>query len=112
MNGEMVRRATGNQPGSMLYRVAADPKLDNGQNIRYLYEAALSRVPTRQELAISNELLLARNGNVGAALQDIWWACSTERVCLIRERLSAVSATGLAEGFCLSVWPIAIADSR
>jgi hypothetical protein len=31
-------------------------------------------LPTRQELAISNELLLARGGNVGAALQDIWWA--------------------------------------
>ncbi len=74
MNGEVVRRATGNQPGSMLYRVAADPQLDNGQKIRYLYEAALSRDPTRQELAISNELLAARNGNVGAALQDIWWA--------------------------------------
>jgi hypothetical protein len=36
--------------------------------------AALSRMPTRQELMISNELLAARNGNVGAALQDIWWA--------------------------------------
>jgi hypothetical protein len=39
-----------------------------------LYLAGLSRVPTRQELAISNELLVARGGNVGTALQDIWWA--------------------------------------
>ena len=74
MNSEMVKRATGNQPGSMLYRVAADPKMDNGEKIRYLYEAALARVPTRQELNISNELLAARKGNVGQALQDIWWA--------------------------------------
>jgi hypothetical protein len=74
MNGELVRRATGNQPGSMLARVAGNPKFDNAEKIRYLYLAALSRLPTRQELAISNELLLARGGNVGAALQDIWWA--------------------------------------
>jgi hypothetical protein len=74
MNGDLVRRATGNQPGSMLYRVAGDPRLDNAAKIRYLYLAALARVPTRQELTISNELLVARGGNVGAALQDIWWA--------------------------------------
>ncbi|HEX2477346.1 MAG TPA: DUF1549 and DUF1553 domain-containing protein [Lacipirellulaceae bacterium] len=74
MNGDLVRRATGNDRGSMLYRVAANPKMDNAQRIRYLYLAALSRLPTRQELGISNELLVARGGNVGEALQDIWWA--------------------------------------
>ena len=74
MNGELVKRATGNQPGSMLAKVAMDPKRDNAEKIRYLYLAGLSRMPTRQELNISNELLVARNGNVGAALQDIWWA--------------------------------------
>jgi hypothetical protein len=74
MNGELVRRATGNQKGSMLYNVATDPKMDNAERIRYLYLAALARVPTRQELNISNELLVARKGDVGAALQDIWWA--------------------------------------
>ena len=74
MNGELVRRATGNQPGSMLAKVATDPKRDNAEKIRYLYMAGLSRMPTRQELNISNELLVARKGNVGSALQDIWWA--------------------------------------
>jgi hypothetical protein len=74
MNGELVRRATGNQPGSMLARVATDPKMDNAQKIRYLYLAGLSRLPTKRELAVSNELLVARKGNVGPALQDIWWA--------------------------------------
>jgi hypothetical protein len=74
MNGDLVRRATGNQRGSMLYRVATDSNLENPEKIRYLYLAALARMPTRQELAISNELLAARNGDVGAALQDIWWA--------------------------------------
>jgi hypothetical protein len=74
MNGELVRRATGNQPGSMLAKVAGDTKMDNAQKIRYLYMAGLSRVPTKKELAISNELLVAHQGKVGLALQDIWWA--------------------------------------
>jgi hypothetical protein len=74
MNGDLVRRATGNDPGSMLYRVAGHAKMDNADRIAYLYLAALSRLPTRQELAISNELLVAREGKVGEALEDIWWA--------------------------------------
>ena len=41
MNGELVRRATGNQPGSMLAKVAGDPKMDNAEKIRYLYMAGL-----------------------------------------------------------------------
>jgi Protein of unknown function (DUF1549)/Protein of unknown function (DUF1553) len=74
MNGPLVRRATGNQPGSMLARVADNPQLNNAEKIRYLYLAAFSRRPTRQEITLSNELLAARDGKVGAALQDIWWA--------------------------------------
>jgi hypothetical protein len=74
MNGDLVRRATGDEPGSMLARVAGDPKIDNSEKIRYLYLAALARVPTRQELLVSNQLLAARGGSVGPALQDIWWA--------------------------------------
>jgi hypothetical protein len=74
MNGELIRRATGNQPGSMLVRVANDPKMDNAQTIRDLYQAGQSRLPTKKELAISNELLVSRKGNVASALQDIWWA--------------------------------------
>ena len=74
MNGELIRRATGNQPGSMLAKVANDSKMDNAQKIRYLYLAGLSRLPTKKELALSNELLVSRNGNVSSALQDIWWA--------------------------------------
>ncbi len=41
MNGELVRRATGNQPGSMLAKVAGDPKMDNAQKIRYLYHGGV-----------------------------------------------------------------------
>ncbi|MGD9636470.1 MAG: DUF1553 domain-containing protein, partial [Pirellulales bacterium] len=74
MNGPLVKRATGNQGGSMLAWVAEHPKMNSAEKIRYLYLAALSRRPTKPEIALSNDLLAARNGNVGAALQDIWWA--------------------------------------
>jgi hypothetical protein len=74
MNGPLVKRATGNQPGSILAKVAGDTSLNNADKIRYLYLAAFSRQPTRQEINISNELLSERAGNAGAALQDIWWA--------------------------------------
>lgn len=73
MNGPLVRRATGNQRGSMLARVAENPNLKNAEKIRYLYLAAFSRRPTKPEIALSNDLLAARGGDVGAALQDIWW---------------------------------------
>ncbi|MEX2167870.1 MAG: DUF1549 domain-containing protein [Pirellulales bacterium] len=74
MNGELIRKATSTDPGSFLARIAGDAKLDNAEKIDYLYLAALARQPERDELALSNQLLAAREGNVGAALQDIWWA--------------------------------------
>jgi hypothetical protein len=36
--------------------------------------SALARMPEREELALSNKLLAVREGDVSAALQDIWWA--------------------------------------
>lgn len=74
MNGDMIRRATGDEQSSMLGRIARDEEMSNADKIRYLYRAALSRAPTRQELMVSNELLVARKGDAHAALQDIWWA--------------------------------------
>lgn len=74
MNSPLIRRATGNQQGSFLARVATDRGLSDADKIDYLYLAALAREPTRPEVALSNELLAARGGRVGPALQDIWWA--------------------------------------
>jgi hypothetical protein len=48
--------------------------LTNTQKIRRLYEAALARRPTNREREIANQLLVLRDGKVGPALQDIWWA--------------------------------------
>jgi hypothetical protein len=39
-----------------------------------LYRAALGRLPGEDEARVCNELLHARNGNVVATLEDIWWA--------------------------------------
>jgi hypothetical protein len=74
MNGELVKQATSDRPGSFLYQLATDPNLTNTQKIRRLYEAALARRPTNREREIANQLLVLRDGKVGPALQDIWWA--------------------------------------
>jgi hypothetical protein len=74
MNGELVRRACGTEPGSFLYKVATDPKLKNQDRIAFLYKAALARQPSADEVQAANRLLLARGGNPAEALQDVWWA--------------------------------------
>jgi hypothetical protein len=74
MNGDLIKKATASKWGSLLARVAGDGSLSNPDKIRTLYLAALARRPSREELAISNQLLAARDGNVPAALEDIWWA--------------------------------------
>ena len=74
MNGELVKKATSSDKGSFLYRIATDPKKNNAQRINYLYEAALARIPTKDEIALANNLLLLRKGDAPAAMQDIWWA--------------------------------------
>ena len=74
MNGELVRRACRIDSGSFLDSVATDAQLSNREKITYLYLAALSRPPGKDERAICNQLLAARSGDVVAALQDVWWA--------------------------------------
>ena len=72
-NGELMRRATGNEKGGFLHTIATSSKLGNDKKIEYLFLAGLARRPTRQEVAAANYLLQAR-GDVTAALQDVWWA--------------------------------------
>ena len=74
MNGGLIKQATGAEEGSFLGKIAWNKKLSGGEKIRYLYLAALARAPEREELAIGNRLLASREGNVGEALQDVWWA--------------------------------------
>ena len=74
LNGELVKKATSSDKGSFLYRIATDPKKNNAQRINYLYEAALARAPTKDEIGLANHLLMLRKGDAPAAMQDIWWA--------------------------------------
>ena len=73
MNGELVEQATSAEPGSFLHTVAQNGEWSNPTKIKYLYLAALARMPSSRELSVSNQLLAARKGNVVAALQDVWW---------------------------------------
>ena len=74
MNGDLMRRACSTRNGSFLDKVANDWDLSNRDKINYLYRAALSRQPTREEIKICNQLLASREGDVVGTLQDIWWA--------------------------------------
>jgi hypothetical protein len=74
MNGDLVRRACRKDSGGFLDSVANDASLSNREKINYLYRAALSRSPGKDETSISNQLLAARYGDVVQTLQDVWWA--------------------------------------
>lgn len=73
MNGDLMKRATGTDKGGFLYTVAHSDKKDRDK-IRYLYNAALARAPTKPELVVAQKLWVARDGDSTAALQDVWWA--------------------------------------
>ena len=74
MNGDLIRRASKTDNGSFLDRIANNRELSNREKIQYLYQAGLSRMPSKEETNICNELLAARGGDVVESLQDIWWA--------------------------------------
>ncbi|MEM6798524.1 MAG: DUF1549 and DUF1553 domain-containing protein [Planctomycetota bacterium] len=74
MNGDLIKRATSSEDGSFLYKIAWSKKLSGAEKVRYLYLAALSRAPGRDELRVCNRLLATREGDMTESLQDIWWA--------------------------------------
>ncbi|MFP6671363.1 MAG: DUF1549 domain-containing protein [Pirellulaceae bacterium] len=72
-NGDLVKKATSTAEGGFLHTIA-NSGLKNSQKINYLFQAALSRNPTKLEVTVANKLLIARKGDTVAALQDLWWA--------------------------------------
>ena len=72
-NGDLVKTATGTGKGGFLDRIAASD-MTNAQRIDSLYAAALARKPTRKEIKLANQMMVARKGDAISALQDIWWA--------------------------------------
>jgi hypothetical protein len=73
MNGDLVKDAISIERGSFLQTIAVS-KLKAPEKIDYLFQAAVARSPSSDEVAIANKLLAARQGDVPAALQDIFWA--------------------------------------
>ncbi len=73
MNGDLVREATSDQPGSLLADLAASP-LKPEERIDRLYLAALSRKPTKRERTLALELWRGKAPQAVEPLQDVWWA--------------------------------------
>jgi hypothetical protein len=72
-NGELIREATSNAPGSWLQNLAQQ-KGAATDKLQHLFLAGLSRRPRNEELNIANQILVARKQDVGGMLQDMWWA--------------------------------------
>ena len=72
-NGELMKTATSTGKGGFLDRIASS-RMSNQQKIDALYAAALARKPTKKEVGLANQLLVARKGDAVGALQDVWWA--------------------------------------
>jgi hypothetical protein len=72
-NGELINQATSVGKGGFLDKVATSG-LPPTQKIDALYLAALARAPSAKERQVATALLGARQGDVAAALQDVWWA--------------------------------------
>lgn len=83
MNGPVVKRATSLKRGSFLSELAADSTMAPVDKINLLYEAALSRRPSREERAVCGQLFAARSGDLGESLRDVWWALLNSNEFLI-----------------------------
>ena len=73
MNGDLIKNATSLDKGGFLNKMITG-NMKPHSRIDHLYLAALARKPTKQEMAIANQLLSARGGDPAAAMQDVWWA--------------------------------------
>jgi hypothetical protein len=74
MNSDLTETAVNAQPGSFLHEVLSSQDND-AKKVQKLYMAALSRMPTRSELAKARKLFrgYGADGQV-AAFQDLFWA--------------------------------------
>lgn len=72
-NGELSKKAISLEKGSFLSTIV-NSNLKPDAKINYLFSAALGRRPTQNEIQAANTLMAYRKGNMGEALQDMWWA--------------------------------------
>jgi hypothetical protein len=72
-NGELTKQATSIAEGGFLSRIAASGRSPS-QRLTELFMAGLARRPSKDELIVAKQLLVARGGNEKEMLQDMWWA--------------------------------------
>jgi len=72
-NGELIREAISLESGSWLHGLAQG-KGNGTEKIQHLFIAGLGRRPTKKEVEVASQILLARKNEVGGMLQDMWWA--------------------------------------
>ena len=72
MNGQLIQRAVSIESGSYLSRLLRQP-IGEGEKIRKLYLATLSRQPERRELSAALKLIRANRSPI-VGYQDLFWA--------------------------------------
>ncbi|MDV7398948.1 hypothetical protein RZS08_46500, partial [Arthrospira platensis SPKY1] len=68
-----IKQATSTEVGTFLAQVADRPGHPR-EKIDHLFLAGLGRRSTSQETAIAGKLYAARQTDMKATLQDLWWA--------------------------------------
>ena len=71
---ELPRRVFGGDQGSLIEKVARNEKMPADQKIEHLFQAALARRPSSQELQAARELLKLSPNDQSIGLRDLWWA--------------------------------------
>ena len=72
-NGEMIRAATSAEGGGVLGQIVRDPKTDIRKKLETMFEAALARQPSKQELGSLMQVVQTSATPV-EGLEDVWWA--------------------------------------
>ena len=72
-NGELSKQATSLKPGGFIDRIASTGRSPRDR-VTELFLSGLSRRPTKKEINVAGQLLVARNRNEKEMLRDMWWA--------------------------------------
>ncbi len=72
-NGDLTKQAISDADGGFLKRLSTVGKTPKDR-MTTLFLTGLARRPTKDEMTIASQLLVAREGKEVAMLQDMWWA--------------------------------------
>ncbi len=72
-NGDLTKSAVSLEPGGFLDRIATSGRSPR-ERITRMYLTGLARKPSKKEVSVAGQLLVAREGDEKEMLQDLWWA--------------------------------------